>query len=220
MWNPALAIASRGGTLTVTATSGTDSAMTSVTIVGTNPSAAEVMAYLASRPGSDGFGAIIAHETGTVHFNKSSVPMRSGDKGYGLCQLTNPRPTFEQVWNWQRNIDGGLALFAQKRNAAMAFLGQSGRPFTQEQLRFESVSRWNGGPYHRWDEQAKQWVRNPDILCDTKTGNIGWDLTDPENKGKTEAALRTRDKATYTVPRPAGVHWNFFGVCYADRVLG
>jgi hypothetical protein len=217
-WNAAAAIGNRGGKLTVKATAGGGSATITVNIRAVNPSVTEVTSYLSSRPNSDGFGAIVAHETNSIHF-RNNVPIKSGDSGYGICQLTNPRPTFEQVWNWKMNVDAGLALFSQKRFAAMTFLSQSGRAFTNEQLRRETVCRWNGGPYHRWDDQAKKWTRNPDILCDTKTRNIGWDMTMAANTGKTAADLRTRDHP-YAVPRPAGAAYNFFGLCYADRVLG
>ena len=218
IWNAAAVIGNRGGRLTVKVTAGGVSATITVSIRAVNPSVTEVTSYLNSRPNSDGFGAIVAHETNTVHF-KNSAPLKSGDSGFGICQLTNPRPTFEQVWNWKLNIDAGLALFAQKRAAAMAFLGQDGRAFTNDQLRRETVCRWNGGAYHRWDDQARHWIRNPDILCDRQTRNIGWDMTNAANAGKTEADLRTRDHP-YAVPRPAGARYNFFGLCYADRVLG
>ena len=217
-WNASAVIANRGGRLTVTATAGAASATIGINIAGTNPSVADVMAFLNSRPNSDGFGAILAHETNTIHF-RNNVPLKSGDSGYGICQLTNPAPTFEQVWNWTSNIDAGLSLFGVKRSAAVTFLSQSGRTFTDDQLRFETVCRWNGGPYHRWDETAQTWVRNPNILCDTQARNVGWDMTDTANAGNTEATLRRRDRP-YKVPRPQGAHYSFFGVCYADRVLG
>jgi hypothetical protein len=38
----------------------------------------------------------------------------------------------------------------------------------------------------------------PNVLCDTQTGNIGWDMTKSENKDKTEAELRARDKGAYS----------------------
>jgi hypothetical protein len=37
-------------------------------------------------------------------------------------------------------------------------------------------------------------IRNPTILDDNQTANIGWDLTRPENKGKPEKELHDRDK--------------------------
>jgi len=64
------------------------------------------------------------------------------------------------------------------------------------------------------------WVRKASILCDTATGNIGWDMTKPENKDKTEAALRARDKGNYSAGRKPESTWGYFGVCYADRILG
>ena len=135
--------------------------------------------------------------------------------------MPRPAPSFQQVWNWKLNIDGALRLFDEKTKIAKAYLGQSNRQFTTDQLKYEAVCRWNGGAYHRWDAATNQWIRQPNVLCDTLTGNIGWDLTDPENAGKTESQLHTRDAATYAKPSqfPAR-HWRYFGVCYADRVLG
>jgi len=220
-WDATSVIANRGGTLAVTATAGGASATMTIRITGTNPTEADVVAYLQTKPNSGGFDRIVNHETKFRHFGTNEEPKKSFDNGYGMCQLTTPAPTFEQAWNWKLNVDAGLLLFAEKRSAARAFLGQSGRSFTEAQLRFESVCRWNGGSYHRWDAAGNQWIRQPNVLCDTATGNIGWDLTDPENAGKTEAQLRTRDAATYATPSqfPAR-HWRYFGVCYADRVLG
>jgi hypothetical protein len=219
MWNAAPAVLDRGGLLTVKAAAGGATATITVNIAGTNPTAADVINHLATNPDNDGFAAIIRHESKFKQFAASSVPVKSFDKGYGMCQLTNPAPTFEQAWNWKQNVDGGLRLFGQKRASAVSYLGQGGRVYTQEQLKYETVCRWNGGQYHRWDPGASSWVRTPDILCDSQTGNIGWDVTDPENAGKTEALLHARDKASYSTAPGAGAHWKYLGVCYADRVL-
>ena len=118
-----------------------------------------------------------------------------------MCQLTTPTPTFEQVWNWKRNVDGGLALFAQKRAAAITYLSQSGRSYTDDQLRYETVCRWNCAKSPVWDQATGGWVRPSHILCDSQTGNIGWDMTLDANKGKTEAQLRARDSGSYSRPR-------------------
>jgi hypothetical protein len=67
-WNAAAAISNRGGKLTVKATAGGASATITVHIRAANPSATEVTSYLNSRPNSDGFGAIVAHETNSIHF--------------------------------------------------------------------------------------------------------------------------------------------------------
>jgi hypothetical protein len=219
-WDATTVIANRGGMVTVNATAGGASASTMVRIVGTNPTEADVVQYLSTKPGSDGFDRILNHETKFRHFGTTNEPKKSFDKGYGMCQLTRPAPTFEQAWNWKLNVDGGLSLFAEKRAVAKAFLGQSGRQFTDAQLRLETVCRWNGGPYHKWDATANKWIRVPTILCDSQTGNIGWDTNDPENAGKTEAQLHARDAASYRSPPGPTAHWKYFGVCYADRVLG
>jgi hypothetical protein len=235
-WN-AMAVTNYGGTLTVRAEAdspapgagalaGVSHALSkgsttiSVKLKGTNPSAAEVNAYLATKSDSAGFEKIIEHEANCKHFNAASEPIKSFDGGYGMCQLTNPTPTFEQVWNWKQNIDGGLKLFAQKRTSAIAYLTQSGRSYTGDQLKYEAVCRWNGGAYHEWDAKGGAWVRPSHILCDSKTGNIGWDMNHADNKGKTEAELRKRDSASYSKPPTATAHWKYLGVCYADRVLG
>lgn len=219
-WDAKDVITNFGGTLTVQARAGGASAKISIKIKGVNPTATEVNAYLATKANSAGFDKIIEHESKYKHFNASGEPVKSFDKGYGMCQLTTPEPTFEQVWNWKLNIDGGLKLFENKRAAAIQFLTQSNRTYTDDQLKREAVCRWNGGSYHVWDGKNNQWVRNPNILCDSKTGNIGWDMTDPENKDKTEEELHKRDSGSYNKPPAAGAHWKYFGVCYADRILG
>ena len=106
------------------------------------------------------------------------------------------------------------------RTNAIAYLGQHNRTYTNEQLKYEAVCRWNGGAYHDWDAKAGQWVRPSNILCDSKTGDIGWDMNDEQNKGKTEVELHKRKSRSYSNPPGAGAHWKHSGVCYADRILG
>lgn len=219
-WDAQTVIANCGGTLTVRAEATSVAVSTTVLIKGTNPDGAGVTQYLSANVNSGGFDKIIAHESHFRHFNNQGEPVKSFDNGYGMCQLTNPTPTFDEVWNWKLNVDGGLQLFAQKRASAIAYLSQSGRTYTGDQLTYEAVCRWNGGSYHDWDAAAGKWVRRPTILCDSTTGNIGWDTTDPANAGKTEAELHARDKASYSHPPAPGAHWKYFGVCYADAILG
>ncbi|WP_442680271.1 hypothetical protein ACSBM8_03485 [Sphingomonas sp. ASY06-1R] len=213
-----------GGTLevhaTVPAAAGkpAEVATVKVTIIGTNPTVHDVTVYLATKADSAGFSAILQHESRGRNFNDAGEPIKSYDNGYGMCQLTTPKPTMEQVWSWKRNVDGGLKLFATKVTDARNYLSQSGRTFTDDQLQREAVCRWNGGAYHTWD--GKAWVRNPDILCDSATGNNGWDMTKDENTGKTEAELHKRDKDEYKRGHKKGDLWKPSGVCYADAILG
>ena len=232
-WNAGPVISGYGGTLTVVVTIAkpttppprttaavATTAMVAVKVTGTNPATTAVDAYLATKPDSTGFEKIIAQEARYKHFNTKNEPIKSFDNGYGMCQLTTPTPTFEQVWNWKLNVDGGLKLFAQKRASAISYLSQSSRTYTTEQLTYETVCRWNGGSYHVWDTTALKWKRPSHILCDSKTGNIGWDMTDANNKDKTEADLRKRDSAEFSKPPGSGAKWKYSGVCYADHVLG
>lgn len=218
-WNAKTVITNYGGTLTVQAKANNAIATITVKIKGTNPTSSEVTTYLATKSNSAGFDKIIEHESKFKHFNASNEPIKSFDNGYGMCQLTTPTPTFEQIWNWKLNIDGGLNLFDQKRAAAINYLSQSGHTYTSDQLKYEAVCRWNGGSYHEWDTQTSQWIRKKNILCDSKTGNIGWDMNDAQNNGKTETELHQRDSGSYSSPPQAGAHWKYFGVCYADRIL-
>jgi hypothetical protein len=107
----------------------------------------------------------------------------------------------------------------ESRAAAIEYLSRERRSYTTTQLQFETVCRWNGGYYHEWDKKGGAWVRRTDVLCDSKTGNIGWDMTDDENKGKTELDLRKRDSGGDNA-HTADSSWGYFGVCYADDVLG
>ena len=118
-----------------------DSASITVKIIGTNPGATDVNPYLATKPGADGFDKLLQHESGFKNFNAQGEPVKSFDNGYGMCQLTTPPPTFEQAWNWKLNVDGGLALFASKRGDAITYLSQSGRTYTNDQLKHEAVCR-------------------------------------------------------------------------------
>jgi len=218
-WDAKDVITNFGGKLTVHAEANKSSASTSVKIVSTNPTDVAVKQYLASKANSVGFDKIIQHESKFKHFNAKKEPIKTFDNGYGMCQLTTPTPTFEQIWNWKKNVDGGLALFDEKRLSAIAYLGQSQRSYTSEQLKYEAVCRWNGGKYHEWDAQKLKWVRKANILCDTETGNIGWDLDDPENAGKTEANLHKQDKASYSKAPDSNADWEYSGICYADNIL-
>jgi hypothetical protein len=219
-WDAQAVVTNFGGTLTVTAQAGNETAVAVVKIKGTNPSPSDVTQFLASRPNSAGFDKILIQESHCRHFNLAGEPIKSFDNGYGMCQLTTPTPSFEQVWNWKANIAGGLDLFAEKRAAAVNYLSQSGRGYTDNQVTYESVCRWNGGSYHEWDNAKSLWVRHPNILCDSTTGNIGWDMTDAENTGKAEAQLHQRDRSAYGAAPGANAHWKYSGVCYADKVLG
>ncbi|MFP3518663.1 hypothetical protein SB766_21005 [Pseudomonas sp. SIMBA_077] len=212
-----------GGKLTVTVTAGTKTLTRTVVIKGQNPTVDCVAVYIATLDDMTGFEALLEQETGCKHFiDFDNEPIVAFDEGYGITQMTNPAPTYEQVWNWKANIAAGSSIYKEKVQAAKKYLGQAQRTYTDDQLRHETFSRWNGGAYHEWDSAANLWVRKSNMLCDSQTGNIGWSMNNHKNTGKTESELRERDKDTYTSGSKgqSDEHsWTYSGVCYADHVL-
>ncbi|MGF6093173.1 hypothetical protein [Pseudomonas sp. 18173] len=213
-----------GGTLTVEVSVGAKTLKRAIVINGQNPTVESIATYIATLDDMTGFEKLLKQETGSKHFiNFDGEPIAAFDKGYGITQMTNPAPTYEQVWNWKANILGGSSVYKDKVRFARKYLGQSGRTYTDEQLQHEVFSRWNGGSYHEWNAASASWVRKKNILCDSNTGNIGWSMDKEKNKGQTEAELRERDKDTYSkgTKGQSDEHpWEYKGVCYADHVLG
>lgn len=211
-----------GGKLTVTVISGADRFERFVIIKGKNPGESKVTELLGTINDVKGFEKIIDKESSFKNFiDADGEPVLSFDGGYGLTQMTNPAPSHEQTWNWKENVKGGCSLYQEKQKAAKSYLGKNNRTYTDEQLELETWSRWNGGAYHIWDESRKIWTRNNDTLCDSATGNIGWDMTNADNAGKTESTLHKRDKDTYANPKKnkkAENKWKYTGVCYADHL--
>ena len=141
-------LANLGGTLTITARAGGLSASVTVAIVGTNPSLTEQRDFTRPLPQGSDLLLILEHETHGRQFNIGKVnhgqPIRSFDNGYGMAQLTTPRPTFERCWSWKENVRGGIALFAQKRSEAINYLNSEGRSYTGP------VTTGDDLPLERW----------------------------------------------------------------------
>src|SRR5687768_1344141 len=76
-WDAGTAITNYGGTLTVVGSAAGGSATIALQIKGTNPTPAAVAQYANSRPNSEGFAAIIHHETKSKHFNAANEPIKS-----------------------------------------------------------------------------------------------------------------------------------------------
>lgn len=211
-----------GGTLTVSVKSKTGMLQRSVRILGTNPSKEQIAKYIATFDEIPGFERLIAQESKYKNFiNADHEPVVAFDGGYGLTQLTNPKPTYEEAWNWKENIRAGVDLYRTKQKEAKSYLsgGKKGKLFfTAKQLELETWCRWNSGTYHVWDEEEKKWIRNPKILNDNETANIGWDMTKPQNKGKSEKELHERDKNEYSHPPTDKSLWRYSGIVYADHI--
>jgi hypothetical protein len=222
-WTANLSECVLGGTLTVSVVVGQKTLVRTVSIKGQNPGQDAIANYVATLEDMTGFEKLLEQETRSKHFiDFDGEPIVAFDKGYGITQMTNPAPGYEQAWNWKANVLAGSSIYRDKVQAAKKYLGQANRTYTDDQLQHEVFSRWNGGTYHEWDTVAQAWVRKKNLLCDANTGNIGWPMDNEKNKDKTEAELRARDKDTYkegAKGQSAEHPWGYKGVCYADHVL-
>lgn len=179
----------RGGVLSVTVGVQVNHKTLSATannlrILGTNPTTSTLATV--SYP-CDGFKKLMRLESGLRQFraalgDESLCPLFSSDNfgGVGICQITLPHPTDEQVWNWKANVQAGIALWKLKEDAARAFFkGQQTSPhfrdlvkkynqrrqqhkqpaltitlpdFTDEQLQNDTLRGFNGyaGGWHEY----------------------------------------------------------------------
>jgi len=122
----------RGGDLTVEVTIGFGDWMgTSVVtersrglkIVGTNPTTAALSREAIMK---DCFKRLMRHESGLRQFNPAACPYFSQDNkgGVGLCQVTVPAPTDDQVWSWKENLKRGLEIWRDKETEARGYPGR------------------------------------------------------------------------------------------------
>lgn len=141
----------RGGVLTVTVSVrvGTAPPITAasagLTVIGTNPSSTQIRAH-ASAVGANKvrFRKQMRQESSLAQFRSSGWPKYSGDNlgGVGLCQITRPAPTPDQVWNWKDNVRAGWTLYLEKERIARAYpvSVRGGATFRAQ------VAAWNAQP--------------------------------------------------------------------------
>jgi len=94
-------------------------------IQGTNPDFATVNKELPD----DAFRRLTCLESQKKQFVTSSgegnamYPQFSSDGclGVGICQLTNPQPSDDQIWDWKENVKAGLVLYKEKRGTAKGY---------------------------------------------------------------------------------------------------
>ncbi|WP_346827804.1 hypothetical protein [Serratia inhibens] len=211
-----------GGSLSVSVKIGELTLSRNIKITGQNPNEADVVAFINTLEGAENLLKLARHETHIKNFiNSDGQPILSFDDGYGMTQATIPPPDYNTVWNWKANIVAGRDLFQDKMAQARRHLSTHGN-FTEEMVEREAISLWNGGFYYKWNEQTRAWERQYNHLCDSTTGNIGWNMNQPVNSGQSEAQLHTRDQPTYrrgTAGQSAHNRWVYSGLCYADTVF-
>jgi len=211
-WYAKSAIENLGGKLTVTATYEDQSATVTIYIQGANPSRDEIREYLNGKENWEWLYQCIGQESHYLHYSPPDEPYTSFDKGYGLCQLTTTSPTYEQVWNWKLNLDGGIKHLKALKKEAEHYLSTKCKTdeintgnYTADQLQRETYSRWNGGVYYVWDYDKKTYKRK-NFYC-VPTSNRGWNMDSEVNSGKSPNQLDPSNS-------------KFVGVCYADHLLG
>jgi hypothetical protein len=131
-----------GGDLTINVTASVQSVNLSapplnLRIAATNPSRADIQGAIAN----DTLQRIATHESQQVQFAGSPgavvrCPLWSGDNlgGVGIFQITVPRPTDAQVWDWRQNVAAGRQRLEQGRATARAYRGQILRSHTWTNL--------------------------------------------------------------------------------------
>ncbi|WP_157977862.1 hypothetical protein [Paraburkholderia kururiensis] len=113
-----------GGKLSVEVAAGGTEFRRTVFVLGKNPAKEDVVAFISAMPNTLGFDKVIDQESHFKNFiNADNEPVVAGDRGYGLTQMTNPAPSYEQVWNWKENVKAGVKLFQQKQSEAKDSFG-------------------------------------------------------------------------------------------------
>jgi hypothetical protein len=120
----------RGGTLTISVTANVGGITTrgmaeGWRVQGTNPNKEEVCGALPD----DTHRKIACAESSMQQFVRADgegdawYPNFSADGllGVGICQITNPPATDDQVWNWRENVNAGVMLYSQKKREAQAY---------------------------------------------------------------------------------------------------
>lgn len=120
----------RGGTLTISATAEIGGKLLKGEtkgwrIQGTNPEPADVNKVLPD----DTFRKLTCLESQKKQFvpapseGNAMYPQFSGDGclGVGICQLTNPQPTDDQIWDWTENVKAGVDLYNDKSDQAKSY---------------------------------------------------------------------------------------------------
>lgn len=141
----------RGGVLTVAVSVRVGSAApitaasTGLTVIGTNPTAGQIKAQ-ANAIGATKvrFRKQMRQESSLEQFRSTGWPKYSGDNlgGVGLCQITRPAPTPDQVWNWKDNVQAGWSLYLEKERIANNYPinVRAGATFRAQ------VAAWNAQP--------------------------------------------------------------------------
>lgn len=204
-----------GGILSVKVKAGSSNFVRKSIILGKDPGETRIHAELdtyAEKKDASLVKKIFKQETQTKHFYTDEMPLVSFDNGYGLGQLTNPAPTYEQIWNWKKHVKTIMdTIKSNHRKRAKNYLDQHNN-YTDDMLDLETLASYNGlargQHYHNWNTKLNKWVVNTNVTCDPEQSNKGWLMTEEENEGKSIEELRKNKKS-----KPF-----YTGRCYAEHI--
>ncbi len=116
-------------------------------ITGTNPSPADLEREV---PASPGFRRLMRLESGLRQFRSPACPLFSEDNlgGVGICQVTTPAPTEDQIWSWKANVQAGWQVYLAKQALAKSYPARvrSGGAFQKLAAAFHSHRQASGLP--------------------------------------------------------------------------
>jgi hypothetical protein len=204
-----------GGVLTVKVKAGSVTFLRRVIILGKNPAEEKIQlelnTYLEDFKKEVAISKkIFRQESHFRQFYSDDMPLVSFDNGYGLGQITNPEPTYEQVWNWKAHVKQVVASFVKdlRKKSERYFSSHAGA--TEDQIDMETLVFYNGANHHYyvWSEDSKSWVVNSNVVCDPTQSNKGWNMTDSKNEKLSLVDLQGKKgaEAIYT------------GRCYAEHI--
>jgi hypothetical protein len=193
-----------GGNLKVTWTdpdTGSPKVLT-VKVLGQNPGYATLQSYVSSKYG----GAVpwyvfpfIEQESSNIQFLANGLPLQSFDNGFGLTQLTNPPPSYTQLFSWKANIDGGIQKLKQTMANGNTFMnaalpkGQRAQAVRDTgdavpvPTRVEGKCTFSDGGSKTFEEAIglKQYNGAPNgNYCSWDNANKVWKFSVTDNKGK------------------------------------
>jgi hypothetical protein len=203
-----------GGDLIVKVKVGSTTFVRKVSVLGKNPTKEKILAELdagKTKEDNELVKKIFTQESRYRQFYSDNQPLTSFDNGYGLGQLTNPVPNYEQVWNWKEHVNEILnKQMPWHRKRARKYLDEY-KNYTQDMLDLETLASYNGWSheqhYWNWNSSTKKWEVNSDVVCDPDQSNKGWQKTsESKDKSLEDFKKDSKTKPIYT------------GRCYAEHI--
>ena len=189
----------RGGkniTVKVTATAGEYEGTVEIekpfNILGENPYCQTVKTYVDNKAGTNAtiIKAITFCESGYKQFKSNPNTPYEGypdQADIGICQIHHPTDG-DQVWNWQKNVDGGINVFNYKKNVVNEYVDhiKNGKCWYLYRNPVTDKDEWKQNqpcPQLYYGDKTQQFKYNPTALTNEQelkeiiqryTGGVHW----------------------------------------------